>query len=305
VRQHLDDFIAHMTVERGASAHTVDAYRRDIGSYLDLLGDRGVSSVDHITSDDVRAFISKLYHDGLAHSSTERKLASVKSFHKFLVREEVTANHPTSDVPLPKVSQRLPEVISADQAEALLSQPFEPTFAGHRDRAILEVLYGCGMRVSELIGLDMTSLDLQEGFIRVFGKNSKERDVPVAGAALRALEEYLASGRLFLRGKGRRGGIEPAAVFLNCRGGRISRQAVFGIVRKYGRRVGLTLHPHVLRHSYATHMLEGGADLRVLQELLGHADIATTQVYTHVNRRHIREEYMSTHPRARVRSAGR
>lgn len=305
MRQHLNDFIAYLAVERGASPHTVDAYRRDIGSYLDLLGARRVASIEHINSDDVRAFISKLHREGFAHSSIERKLASVKSFHKFLVLEEVTANHPASGIPLPKTGQRLPEVISVIQAEKLLSQPFESTPAGHRDRAILEVLYGCGIRVSELIGLEMTSLDLQDGFIRVFGKNSKERDVPIAGAALRSLEEYLASGRLPLRNMGRRSGIESAAVFLNCRGGRISRQAVFGIVRKYGRRVDLALHPHVLRHSYATHMLEGGADLRVLQELLGHADIATTQVYTHVNRHHVREEYMSTHPRARLRLSGR
>jgi len=301
MRPLAEEFIAHLAVERGASVHTVDAYRRDLGEYLRVLETRGVHRADDVSREDVTAFISAMRERGLAPSSVERKLSAVKSFHKFLVREGLTENHPTARIPLPKVPERLPDVISIDDADRLLSQPFPPGPPGLRDRAILEVLYGCGLRVSELTGLGTTDIDLDDGFMRVFGKGGKERDVPVAGAAHRALAEYLVHGRPFLRPKGRTRQQDPSAVFLNTYGGRLTRQSIFGIVRRYGGRVGLALHPHTLRHSYATHMLEGGADLRVLQEILGHADISTTQVYTHVDRHHLREEYLSTHPRARVR----
>jgi len=301
MRRLAEEFIAHLAVERGASVHTVDAYRRDLSEYLTVLEGRGVTRADDVTRDDVTAFIAALRERGLAPSSVERKLSAVKSFHKFLVREGLTENHPTARIPLPKVPERLPDVISIDDAERLLSQPFPPGPTGLRDRAILEVLYGCGLRVSELTGLGTTDIDLDDGFMRVFGKGGKERDVPVGGAARRALVDYLAHGRPFLRPKGRSRQQDPSAVFLNTYGGRLTRQSVFGIVRRYAGRVGLSVHPHTLRHSYATHMLEGGADLRVLQEILGHADISTTQVYTHVDRHHLREEYLSTHPRARIR----
>ncbi|MHB9003535.1 MAG: site-specific tyrosine recombinase XerD [Coriobacteriia bacterium] len=296
------EFVVHLTIERGSSPHTVDAYRRDLSAYASVLSDRGVDSPDGVRGDDVVAFVTSLRDAGLAPSSIERKLAAVKSFHKFLVREGVTENHPTARVPLPKVPDRLPDVIGIDDAERLLSQPFASTPAGLRDRAILETLYGCGIRVSELTGLDLTEIDLGTGFLRVFGKGGKEREVPVGGAAARALDEYLTHGRPYLKSKRRARRADPAAVFVNTWGGRLTRQTVFGIVRRYGARAGLALHPHTLRHSYATHMLEGGADLRVLQEILGHSDIATTQIYTHVDRHHIREEYLSTHPRARRRT---
>jgi integrase/recombinase XerD len=166
---------------------------------------------------------------------------------------------------------------------------------------MLELLYGGGLRVSELTALDLTDVDLTEGVVRVLGKGSKERIVPIGDVAATAVDEYLAHGRAFLRPASSRTRQDPAAVFLNRRGGRLTRRAVFDSVREYGRRVGLSIHPHTLRHSFATHLLEGGADLRVVQEMLGHADISTTQVYTHVDRRHIREEYLSTHPRAKLR----
>jgi integrase/recombinase XerD len=166
---------------------------------------------------------------------------------------------------------------------------------------MLETLYGCGLRVSELVGLDVSDVDLEVGLVRVFGKGGKERVVPVAGAASRALAAYLAHGRAFLRAASGRTRPDASALFLSGRGTRLTRQSVFTIVRTYGARAGLELHPHTLRHSFATHLLEGGADLRALQEMLGHADITTTQIYTHVDRRHLREEYLSTHPRARMR----
>ncbi len=166
---------------------------------------------------------------------------------------------------------------------------------------MLETLYGCGLRASELVAMDVPDLSLDEGFLRVMGKGSKERIVPVGGAAVRTLEEYLLRARPHLRPKASSRVADPSALFLNTRGARLSRQTVHTIVREYGARVGLEIHPHTLRHSFATHMLEGGADLRALQEMLGHSDISTTQIYTHVDRQHVREEYLSTHPRARIR----
>jgi len=298
----LDEFLGYLAVERGASPHTLDAYRRDLVAYHAHLAERGAGPLA-ATRDDVTAFIAALRQRGLAPSSIERKVAAVKSYHAFLVREGLTEQHPTLGVPLPKVPARLPDVASIEDVDRLLSQPFPEGPTGERDRAILEVLYGCGVRVSELVGLDLADLDLDEGFIRVFGKGSKERLVPIAGAAERAVRSYLEHGRPYLRSK-RGFGQDPAAVILSVRGLRLARQTVFEVVRRYGGRVGLALHPHTLRHSFATHMLQGGADLRALQEMLGHAVITTTQVYTHVDRTHVREEYLSTHPRARLRAEG-
>jgi len=302
VKELVFEYLGHLSVERGASYNTVAAYRLDLSEYVAFLEKRGVTSPDRVTRDDVTAYIGGLRERGLAPSTVERRVAALKGFHKFLVREGVTDNHPTARLPLPKVPERLPEVVSIDDVDRLLAQPFPDGSAGLRDRAMLETLYGCGLRVSELTGLNAEDLDLSEGFIRVVGKGDKERIVPVAGMAVHALEAYLAHGRPFLRTKRSLGGSDVSAVFLNARGGRLSRRGVFDIVRTYGARVGLeALHPHTLRHSFATHLLEGGADLRALQEMLGHADISTTQVYTHVDRRHVREEYLTTHPRARLR----
>lgn len=297
----IDEFLGHLAIERGASPLTVEAYRRDLMQYTEVLESRGVASPASASREDIAAFVSALHERGLAPSSVERKVSAVKSYHKFLVREGITEALPTATLPLPKVPERLPDVISVADAEKLLSQPFPDGPVGYRDRAMLEVLYGCGMRASELVGLDIADVDLDAGFVRVFGKGGKERVVPVGGAAERALREYLAHGRALLRAKKSTVRRDPSAVFVNQRGQRMTRQAVFVLVRRYGGRVGLELHPHTLRHSYATHMLQGGADLRSLQEMLGHADISTTQVYTHVDRTHIREEYLSTHPRARLR----
>lgn len=301
MKQFVDDFLGHLSVERGASPNTLAAYGRDLGQYVQFLDERGVTSPAQVTRDQVTDYVRHLRESSYAPTSVERKVAALKGFHKFLVREGLTDNHPTARVPLPKVPERLPDVISIENADRLLSQTFPDGPTGLRDRALLEVLYGCGLRVSESIGMDTNDLDLQAGFARVFGKGSKERLVPVGGMAARALDAYLKAGRPQLRPKASVRAAD-SALFLNTRGGRLSRQTVFRLVRHYGACVDLPgLHPHTLRHSFATHMLEGGADLRALQEMLGHADISTTQVYTHVDRRHIREEYLTTHPRARMR----
>ena len=301
VDTYVTEYLGHLSVERGYSRHTIAAYGHDLSEYSAFLSGRGVADMTAVTRDDVTAFISVLWERGLAPSTVERRVAAVKGLHKFLVREGITDNHPTARLPLPKVPERLPEVVSIDDVDRLLEQPFPDTPAGLRDRAILETLYGCGLRVSELTGLELSGVDLTAGYVRVVGKGGKERIVPIAGMAAHALDAYLRHGRPYLRPKSSARGVDTSAVFVNARGARLSRQGVFGIVRAYGERVGLPMHPHTLRHSFATHLLEGGADLRALQEMLGHADISTTQVYTHVDRRHIREEYLSTHPRARVR----
>ena len=297
----IDEFLGHLALERGASANTLAAYRRDLAGYRTFLAGRCIASPDAVTREDVAAWVADLQRAGLAPATVERRLAAVMSLHRFLVSESLAVREPTADLPLPSVPDRLPDVVSIAEMDRLLSQPFGEGPTGSRDRAVLETLYGCGLRVSELVGLDVADVERSSRLVRVIGKGDKERVVPIGGAALVAVEEYLRDGRPRLRSTHGRTRPDAAALFLSTRGSRMTRQTVHRLVRDYGRRVGLELHPHTLRHSFATHLLEGGADLRVLQELLGHADISTTQVYTHVDRSHVVEEYLSTHPRARLR----
>ena len=297
----LEEYLSYLSVERGASPRTVEAYARDLRKYLGSLSTAGVSGIDDVRREHISAFVSGLRRAGLAPSSIERTVSAVKGFHRFLVRESFTDNHPSADLALPKVPKRLPDALSIDTVGALFEQPFSDTPNGIRDRAVLEILYGCGLRVSELTAMNLADVDLQAGLVRVFGKGGKERVVPISGMAEVSLATYLdrARGRLRTR---RSVTVSSDAVFLNRSGGRISRQSIYLMVKKRGQLVGINdLHPHTLRHSFATHMLEGGADLRALQEMLGHSDISTTQIYTHVDTGHIREEYLSTHPRARMR----
>lgn len=301
IEAHVSEFVAHLAIEQGASANTIAAYRRDLTEYAGFLARQGVTDPGRVTRAHLAQYVAWLRERGLSPRTVARRVAALKSFHRFLVREGVVDAHPAARLPLPKVPERLPDVLSIDDVERLLSQPFPDGPLGLRDRAILELLYGSGLRASELVGLDLDDVDLDEGFVRVMGKGSKERLVPTGGLAVTAISAYLRGGRPFLRPKGRLAP-QSGALFVSARGKRLTRQTLHAIVRTYGRRVGLLdLHPHTLRHSFATHLLQGGADLRALQEMLGHADIATTQVYTHVDRRHLREEYLSTHPRARMR----
>lgn len=292
-----EEYMSYLAVERGYSRNTLDAYRRDLAAYRAFLAGRGVDDPDGVTRADVEDFIAARREEGYASSSINRSLSAVKGLHRFLVREGVSEEHPTASVRFSRQEERLPDCLSIDQVGALLDQPFPSTDAGARDRAMLEVLYGCGLRASELTGLDTGDLYLDDGYLRVFGKGSKERLVPIMGTALDALTSYLEGARMGLAAHAR-SGMSPA-VFLNARGTRISRQSLHAIVERYGRTVGIDgLHPHTLRHSFATHMLAGGADLRVLQEILGHASIATTQIYTHIDRTQLREVYLAAHPRA-------
>lgn len=292
----LKEYLNYVAVERGCSRNTVLAYGRDLKNYLARLRDQGVTRPDQITRERIEEHVRHLRESGLAVSSVERAVSAIKGFHRFMVAERITLAHPAANLPLPKKPERLPDVISREQAAKLLDQPFPRTAAGQRDRTMLEVLYGCGLRVSELCGLDLRRVLLDEQILRVVGKGDKERIVPIVGTAARALDEYLSTWRPQLVSAR----VSTPAVFLNNRGRRLSRQSVHAIVAKAGAAVGIDgLHPHTLRHSFATHMLEGGADLRIVQELLGHADISTTQLYTHLDRSHIREVYLEAHPRAR------
>ncbi len=305
-----DEYLGYLSVERGSSANTVESYGRDLHRYLVYLADQGVTRPDEVTQEVIEDHIRALDEVGLAPASVERAISAIKGFHRFMVAEHICENHPTADLRLPKKPERLPDVISREQVFTLLDErmfEFHGDASGRkgqlaqasllRDEAILETLYGCGLRVSELCGLDLGNLFLDDEMLRVFGKGSKERVVPVLGSAARALSRYLEVARPVLS----EGRTPTAAVFLNARGGRITRQAVHALVEKYGSYAGIEhLHPHTLRHSYATHLLEGGADLRIVQELLGHASVSTTQLYTHVDRSHIRAVYLEAHPRAHV-----
>ena len=308
MESYLTEFLDYLRIERGSSDNTIAAYRRDLELYLAFLRLEGVGDLLEVTRDDIALFEGWLAEGkpgllpdgGLSApekpSTRTRRLSAVKGLHKHLVREEHTRKNPADLLQPAKKPQRLPDVLTVAQVTALLEQPFPDTPAGLRDRAVLEVLYGCGLRVSELTGLDTGDLFLREGFLRVTGKGNKTRIAPIVGAAARALSSYLEEGRPQLEAKAR---ARTSAVFLNARGGRLTRQTVHALCARAGLAVGVgNLHPHTLRHSFATHLLEGGADLRVIQEMLGHADISTTQIYTHVTRAHIREEYLSAHPRA-------
>ena len=309
----VDEYLDYLAIERGSSPNTIEGYGRDLRRYLAFLADRGITQPQDVTRQVVAEHVLALQEVGLAPTSVERAVSACKGFHRFMVAEHICEEHPTADLPLPKKPARLPDVLSREQVAAMLEEAnfaYRPDESKtprrnavaqatlQRDRTILEVLYGCGLRVSELCGLDLREVMLEEELLRVLGKGSKERLVPIMGSAGRAMGEYLERWRPVLA----EGSPATAAVFLNARGGRISRQSVHTICEKYGRiyagREGL--HPHTLRHSFATHLLEGGADLRVVQELLGHASISTTQLYTHVDRTHIRMVYLEAHPRAHV-----
>lgn len=298
----LDEYLSYLRIERGSSPRTAEAYRRDLEGYLAFLDGEGVTAIDDVQRDTVVAYEKSLQEEGLAPTTVRRRISAVRGYHRFLVREGLTQANPAEAVAIPKAPDRLPDVLSIEDVGTMIDAYIDERPQGLRDRALLEVLYGCGLRASEACGLNMDSLYLDEGFLRVFGKGAKERLVPIAGAADTALRRYLTEGRPALARKASSPTVDDqAAVFLNQRGGRLGRQSVFNLVRKAGEVIGrYSLHPHTLRHSFATHMLKGGADLRVLQEILGHADMSTLQVYTHLDRTHLHEEYTHAHPRDKM-----
>jgi len=303
--KRIDEFLAHAEFERGLSKNTVEAYRRDLNmwqAYCRAVGlDGGAAGPDDITDylDRLRSG-SEPATAPFAASSVARMLVAVRAFYRFLAREGHLTADPTAKVGVPKKPRSIPKAIAVEDVTKLVELP-AADLRGRRDRAILETLYGAGLRITELVDLDLDDLDLDEGAILVrSGKGSKGRRVPLGRKARSAVGDYLALSRPELASKAR-GGPGPA-VFLNARGGRLSRQGCWKILKGYARAAGLEdrVSPHTLRHSFATHMLDAGADIRVVQELLGHASLATTQVYTLVSDRRLREVFLQSHPRART-----
>lgn len=296
----VEEFLSWMATERGRSANTLAAYRRDIQGYWTWLARRG-STLQDVDRAALDAFVSQRRAGGSAPSSVARQVAAIRMLHRFLTEEGVRRDDPTVDIEGVRVPAGIPHPLSEEEVATLLAAPATNEPAGLRDRALLEFLYATGARISEACGLSLGDFDHEEQLVRLFGKGSKERIVPYGRHAAAALAEWLGpSGRAHLEPKrwARRGDAE--AVFLNLRGARLSRQAAWAIVKKYGDRVGLAhrLSPHVLRHSCATHLLDHGADLRIVQELLGHASISTTQLYTKVSQERLFDVYRSAHPRA-------
>lgn len=285
----VEDYLASLRAERGLAASTITAYRRDLVRYLAYLGKRDPGPAE------VSGFIAAEHSAGHAATTVARRLAAVRGFHRYLLSEGIAEADPTRLVDTPQRPRALPKALSVEEVFALIEAPDLGHVAGRRDRALLEFLYATGCRVAEVVGLDELDIDLTDGTALVTGKGNKQRLVPIGGAARRAIEVWLPDRAALRTARSGR------AVFLNLRGGRITRQGVWEIVRAAARRAGLpdgAASPHVLRHSAATHMVEGGADLRTVQELLGHASISTTQVYTRVSPRHLLEVYRTTHPRS-------
>lgn len=294
----IDAYLRHVTIERGLSEHTISAYRRDLGGYVDWLTDQGVDDTAGITQALVGRFIAEraAATPPPAATSLARLQSSVRGWHRFLAREGAEPDDPTGRLRPPKAPRRLPKALTIDQVERLLAAPPADEPIGIRDRALLELMYATGARVSEAVGLDVD--DLAHGdVLRLRGKGSKERIVPIGSYARVAVEAYLTRVRPALAAKGR----ASARLFLGARGAPLSRQSAWLVIRAAAERAQITaeISPHTLRHSFATHLLQGGADVRVVQELLGHASVATTQIYTHVSVDTLRDIYATSHPRAR------
>ncbi len=292
---HMEAFLDHLRFERGLSERTLEAYRHDVVRLASFLRREGCAEPPAASSQLLRAFILELKDIGLAPTSISRNLSAIRTYFGFLLGENLVVSDPSERVQPPKAWRTLPEVLTVAEIERLLETPDLSHPLAWRDRAMLEFAYASGVRVSELIDLRLRDLNLPEEFARVFGKGSKERLVPIGRRAVGTLSIYLRETRPRLeRGKGQ------GRVFLNARGGPLSRMGVWKILRQHVETAGIRkpVSPHTLRHSFATHLLEGGADLMAVQEMLGHADVATTQIYTHVDRRYLAEVHRSLHPRA-------
>jgi len=294
VNQLLDHFLNYLTVERGLSSNTLDAYGRDLARYLDFLEKEGIAHPDVVSPSLVLRFLSRLKEAGLSARSRARALVSLRMFHKFLLAEKLATVNPTSRIEAPRSMQGLPHTLSPVEVERLLAAPVGEEAFASRDRAMLELLYATGLRVSELVGLKLEDLQLEVGYLFAFGKGSKRRIVPMGETAIFELRRYLGAGRPFFER-------DPASphLFLNRAGKGLTRQGFWKIIKRRARQAGIgkNITPHTLRHSFATHLLENGADLRAVQTMLGHADISTTQIYTHVTRERLRKIHEQFHPR--------
>ena len=295
MQDHLDAYLEHLRSERQVSTHTLDGYRRDLLKVLALCEKNAVATWPELDTRTLRAFIARLHALGQSSRSLARLLSAVRGFYQYLGREGLCRHDPAAGLAAPKGERRLPRALDADRTAQLLDGAVEDDFLALRDQAMLELFYSSGLRLSELVGLNLTELDLPAGLVRVLGKGNKTRDLPVGRKAREAIEAWLPLRRL----------VSPTddALFVGRQGKRLTPRAIQLRVRQAGvRELGQHLHPHMLRHSFASHMLESSQDLRAVQELLGHADIATTQVYTHLDFQHLAKVYDGTHPRAKRKS---
>ncbi|RJQ21433.1 MAG: tyrosine recombinase XerC [Nitrospiraceae bacterium] len=290
MKERIEQFLVFLNAEVGASSHTIKAYTEDLNEFQGFLENKRPQSIDNL---DIRSFLASLHQKGLKKTSVARKLATVRSFFKYLHREGHVKKNPARLVSSPKIPKKLPRFLTVDEAFVLMEKPLGETFKPSRDKAILELLYSSGLRVSELTSLDIGDLDIKESLVRVKGKGRKERIIPVGSKAMYAIQNYLPE-RISSKRKSQ-------ALFLNNRGGRLTQRSVRRILIHYSRMVSLKgdLSPHVLRHTFATHLLHEGADLRSIQELLGHSSLSTTQKYTHVDIKHLMEVYDKAHPLAK------
>lgn len=292
----LESFLAWLDLERGLSDNTLQAYTRDLKQCVEFLSNAGVKDWTQVESAHLSAWTASLSRADFARSSQARKLSALRMLAKHLVRENLRKDDITELLSAPKISRNLPDMLTKEEVERLLDAPSENTPHGLRNRAILELFYSSGLRVSELCGMLQQSIHLEEGYVRVFGKGSKERVAPIGSAAVKAVRDYITGGRPYFV-KARTG----SELFLSQQGKAISRKMVWVMIKEQARRVGIQkpIKPHLLRHSFATHLLEGGADLRAIQEMLGHADISTTQIYTSVQSQRLADEHALYHPRSR------
>ena len=291
----LKDFIYYLSVERGLADNTLDSYQRDLKKYLQFLKKHGINDYHGISRTHISQFLLEQKEKGLAPSTLTRNLASIRSFYNFLLREQIIQENPAAELESPRAEKKLPRVLSFKDMERLLEQPKTGEAIGLRDKAMLELLYATGIRVSELVSLSLNNVNIKMGFLRCDGKGNKERMIPLGSVAIKSLQDYLQYGRnKLIKQK------DEKALFINQHGKRLTRQGFWKILKKYALKAGISteITPHTLRHSFATHLLENGADLRSVQEMLGHADISTTQIYTQITRRKIKQIYDQTHPRA-------
>jgi integrase/recombinase XerD len=291
----LKEYLSVLALEKNLAQNTIDAYKNDLSSFLNFAEELNINDPSEISHKNISAFFKLLFELGIGRNSASRYYSSLNGFFKFLLECEYIRINPMEKVPTPKLEKKLPLVLSIDEVEMILSKPDVNETLGLRNKALLELFYACGTRVSELINIRLSDLFFEQEMIRVIGKGSKERFIPIGSSAIRWISEYLLKSRPLLEQKIKSENI----LFLNPRGTKLSRMGVWKIVIRYVKEANIEkqIHPHTFRHSFATHLLEGGADLRAVQEMLGHADISTTQIYTHIDREYIKEIHRRYHPR--------
>ena len=294
LNEYLYSFLDFLRIERQVAKNTVEAYQRDLQRYIAFCDKLGIESPAKVKQSHIDSYLEALHDIHLTASSISRNLSAIRTFHKFLIGEDIIKSDPTANISVPKSWMKLPEVLDQVEIETLLNQPDVETDKGLRDRALLEFLYATGVRVSELVSVRFPDIFWTEEFVRVFGKGNKERLIPVGKTALKWVKEYNSNVRKNLISLGLGGEL----LFLNRFGKKLSRQSVWVLIKKYALKGSIKkfISPHTIRHSFATHLIEGGADLRAVQEMLGHADISTTQIYTHLDREYLREVYQQFHP---------